>query len=99
MDQAIGCIDNVLGRTVVALQLKDAATGVDVLKLQDIVDIGTAKRIDTLCIVAHHTKVAMSVTELLHNQMLCKVGILILVHQHIAEIVLIFFQHFGMISE
>ena len=98
-DQAVGRIDDILGRTVVPLQLEDLATRIELLELKDIVDIGSAERIDTLCVVAHHTQVTAPFAQTFHNQMLGEVGILILVHQYILEIIAIFFQHVRMIPE
>ena len=98
-DQAVGRIDDILGRTVVPLQLEDLATRIELLELKDIVDIGSTERIDTLCVIAHHTQVTSSFAQAFYDQMLGKIGILILVHQYILEIITIFFQHIRMIPE
>ncbi len=59
MDQAIGRIYDILCRTVVAFQFEDTASRILILKLQDIIDISPAKRIDTLRIISHYTDTTM----------------------------------------
>ena len=41
----------------------------------------------------------MRFPELQHNAVLCKVGVLILVHQKVAELCLIACQHIGMVAK
>ena len=59
MDQAVCCVYNILRRTVIPFQLEDAAPRILVLKLQNIIDIRPAERIDTLCIIPDNTNAAV----------------------------------------
>lgn len=85
MDQAVCRIHNILCRTVIPFQFENTATRILVLELQDIIDIGSSERIDTLRIIPNHTDTPMHFAQTLNDQMLCKVRILILVHQHKLE--------------
>ena len=51
-DQTVGSIDDVLCRTVVALQFKQFCCGVLLLKAQYIVDACASEGIDALCVVS-----------------------------------------------
>ena len=79
-NQDIGGFDNALGTTVVLLQFIERSVGVVLLKIKNIADVGASKRINTLGVVAHHTNVLKARSQGLHDQVLCVVGILILIH-------------------
>ena len=53
-----------------------------VLELQDIIDSGSSERIDALRIISNHTDMPVHFAQALYDQMLGKVRILVLVHQH-----------------
>ena len=99
MDQAVCRIHNILCRTVIPFQFENTATRILVLELQDIIDIGSSERINTLRIIPNHTDTPMHFAQTLHDQMLCKVRILILVHQHKLEKAPVFLQYVRMIAE
>ena len=99
MNQTICRIYNILCRTVITLQFKYTASGILIFELQDIVDIGTTERIDTLCIIPYHTDAAMLLTKSLDYQVLRKVRVLILINQHELEETAVFLQHLRMVTE
>ena len=88
--QAIGSLHDELCRAIVLLQLKEARTLIHLLEVEDIVDIGTTKAVDALCIVTHHAHTTMLIRQLQDNLLLGVVGVLVLVDQHIAETLYIF---------
>ena len=98
-DQAVGCTDDGLGRTVILLQLEDFCVGIYLGEIQNIVDVGSPERVDALRIVTHHTNTLILLSELQHNAVLRIVGVLILVDKHITELLTIARQHFGKIAE
>ena len=97
--QAVGRADNGLGGTVILLQLEDLRIGIYFRKIENIVNIGTTEGVDTLCIIPHHTDMLMVLGKLQHDAVLCKIGILILIHQNVTELVLITRQHLGVVPE
>ena len=99
MNQTVCRIYNILCRTVITLQFKDTASRILIFELQDIVDIGTTERIDTLRIIPYHTDAAMLLTKSLDYQVLRKVRVLILINQHELEETAVFLQHLRMVTE
>ena len=92
-DDGVGGIQNVLGGTVVLLQANRAHTPILLFKTQDVLNIGAPEPIDALVIIAHHADVAIASRQQTGQQVLQMVGVLILVHQHIAELPLIVLPH------
>ena len=85
--------------TIVTLQFENATSGIKALETQDIVDVRSPEGVDTLGIVTYHTEVSLLATKLLHDLMLGKVGILILIHQNVAEEGTIASPHIGMVTK
>ena len=56
-DDGIGRIDNIFGGTVILFQSVQFYLMVIFLKIQYIVDVGSAKTINTLRIISHHTNI------------------------------------------
>ena len=98
-DDAVGSIHNVLRRTIVALQLDELRRGILGGKLQDVVDVGATKSVDALRIVAHHTDGGVRAGELPDDGMLCRVGVLILVHQDVLKALAIMFTHLRLLTK
>jgi len=98
-NQAIGCVDNGLGGTVILLQLEQAAFRIIFFEFEDVVNIGTPERIDALGIIAHHTYPVVFLGQLLDDEVLGKVGVLVFIDQNKPEAVLIGSQHLRMIPE
>ena len=82
-NQTVCSLNNQLSRTIVLLQLKQLSALILLLEIQDIVDVGTTETIDTLCVVTNHAHLTRLLCQLKQNSLLCIVGILILIHQHI----------------
>jgi len=95
VDDGICRIDNVLGRAIVLLQTVHGNIVVILLKIEDVVNVRPAESIDTLCIVAHHTNILKLIGKRTYNEILGVVGILVLIHQNIAETVLVLSQYIG----
>ena len=89
----IGCIQNGLGRTVILLQPDGSGTPVLLFKVQDILDGSTTETVNTLVVVTHHTDIFVAACQQAGQQVLHMVGILILVHQDIAEFPLVILPH------
>ena len=98
-DEAVGSGDNRLGGAIVLFELEDSEIGVLLLQIENVADVGSAKRVDALRIVTHDTEVVMTLHQLVDNKVLGKVGVLVLVDQDISELVLIKFQHVGIVAE
>ncbi len=88
-----------LGGTVVLFQLENLQIRVGVFKIQYVADVGSAKRVYALGIIAHNTKTVVLFCELGHNDMLCEIGVLILVDKYVSEKILIMAQHIGIVSQ
>ena len=95
-DHGVGRIQNVLGRTVILLQPDHSRTLILLFEAEDILNIGAAKAVDTLVVIAHHADIAVSPRQQAGQQILQMIGILIFVHQHITELPLIVLAHLRM---
>ena len=85
-NQRIGSLYDELCGTVVLLKFEEACTlRILLLEIQDVVNVGTTKRIDTLCIIANDTDTTVLLGKLQHDFLLRIVGVLILVDEHIAK--------------
>ena len=62
-------------------------------------DVGTSERVNTLRIVAHDTNILMHRRQFLRDHVLHVVGVLILIHHDVFELVLPFITHIQMIVE
>ena len=71
--------------------------GIILLEIKDVRQVGTTPRIDGLVVVAHDHDVAMLSREQLSERVLSVVGVLILVHQQVAEPILIDLEHLFMV--
>ena len=74
------------------LQLVDHAIGVVPLKVQDVLDVGASEAVDALRVVPHHTDILSGGAELADDQVLGEVGVLILVDQNEAKLLLVLVQ-------
>lgn len=97
--QAVGGRNDGLGGAIVLFQLKDLRTRIYLCEIQDIVDVGSPEGVDALRVIAHHTDVLMLFCQLKHNAVLGKVGVLVLVHQNIAELRPIACKHLRTVAE
>ena len=95
--QAIGCIHYRLCRAIILLQLEQACPLVLLRKLQYVIDVCSAEGVYALRIVAHHTHVLVLGGQLPYDGMLRIVRVLILVHQHVAELASILGPYLGVL--
>ena len=98
-DHRIGRIDDGAGRAVVLLQLEDHGVGKILLEREDILDLGPAEGVDRLRVVAHDADLRMQLRKAADDDVLGVVGVLILVHQNIFELLLITRQHVGSVAQ
>ena len=104
LHQTVGGIHYLGRRTVVALQLEDMHVFVNTLEIKYIVNLRTSEGIDTLVVVAHYAYLLVLAGEQQHYLLLHRIGILILVDQHVlepvgvasADILVVFEQEVGM---
>ena len=96
-DQAGGRAEDVAGRAVIALEPDDLGAGEVGLEPENVVHLRAAPAIDRLIVVADAANIAVALGEQAQPEILRHVGVLILVHQHIEEALLIFFQHVGVL--
>ena len=90
---------NMGGRAVILFQPHHNRARKILFKPQDIAHLGPAPAIDRLVIIAHAADVLMRLRQKPQPKVLADVGILVLVHQNIAEPALILFQHIGIFLE
>ena len=83
------------GGAVVLFQLEQLGLRVVFFEVEDVLDVGAAKGVDALGIVSHHTDILMHGAQLLDDEVLGEVGVLVLVHQDVAEAVLVFVEQIG----
>ena len=98
-NQARGRAEDVPGRAVIAFEPDDLGAGKVGLEAQDVVHLGAAPAIDRLIVVADAANIAVALREQPQPQILRDVGVLILVHQHIEEALLVFREHVGVLLE
>ena len=99
VNKAVGGIDDILGRAVVTLQFEQFGTRVAVLEREDILNRSPAKTVYTLCIITHHAYMVLRFSQQFDNQVLCVVGILVLIHQHVPEPLLVALTHLGVVVQ
>ena len=92
-DQPRGGGEDVRGGTVVLFQPDDLRAGEIRLEPQDVADLGPAPAIDRLVVVADAADVAMCLRQQPQPQVLRDVGVLVFVHEDIAEALLPLRQH------
>ena len=85
----IGRIQNGLGGTVVLLQADGAAAPVLLFKAEDIFNGSAPEAVDALVVVTYHADVLIFPRQQGSEQVLHVVGILVLIHQNIAEFLLV----------
>ena len=84
---------------VVLLQTDRPGVGILLLEIQDIFDISAPETVNGLVVVTHHAEILPPPCQERGQQILHMVGVLVLVHQHIAEFVLIVGQHLRLLPQ
>jgi hypothetical protein len=88
-DQARGGGQDVRGRAVVALEPDHLGPGEVLFEAQDVADLGPAPAIDRLVVVADAAEIVVAAGEQAQPEVLGHVGVLVLVDQEVAELLLI----------
>ena len=87
------------GAPVILFQPHHAGVWEILLEFQDVSYIGAPPSVDALVVIAAYTDVAVLLGHKGDYLILKTVGVLILIHQDVAETVLVVFQHLGHIQE
>ena len=95
-DHAGGGGEDMLRRAIVLLQLHDRRARKILLEPQDVAHLGPAPAIDRLVVVADAADVLVRRRQQPQPQVLRDVGVLVFVHEDIAEPPLVLFQHIRM---
>ena len=98
-DDAVGSVQYVGGGTVILFQTNGLGTGEHLLKVQDIFNRSTAEFVDGLVVIAHHADVVGAARQQAHQVELRNAGILIFVHNDIAEFLLVVFPRLGVLLQ
>ncbi|MNN21633.1 hypothetical protein D3C81_1349620 [compost metagenome] len=88
-----------LGRAVVTLQLDDLGAGEVAFEAQDVVHLGPAPAVDRLIVVADAADIAGRGGQQPQPQVLGDVGVLVLVHQNVAEAIAIFRRQISVLRQ
>src|SRR5436190_997843 len=84
-----------LCRAVVLLQANDLGVWKILLEVKDVAYLRAAEPVDRLCVIADHEEVAVLLCEQLQEPVLRAVGVLILVDQHLLELVRVAVAYVG----
>ena len=98
-DHRIGGVEDVLGAAVVLLQHHDADVVEGSLELEDVADVGATEGVDRLVGVAHRGHLAAFGAQADHQLVLHRVGVLVLVHEHMGEPLPPALQHLRAVPE
>ena len=96
---SVGCVQDILGGTVVLLQLNYLSPRKCLLKAQDILDIGASEFVNGLIIITYHADIPVFSGQQIDELELHHIGILVLVHHYVTETLLIIIQHIRNILE
>ena len=88
-DDGVGGVQDGLGGAVILLQTDGPRPLVLIFKIQDVLDGGAPEPVDGLIVIAHHAQIFVPARQKAGQQILHVIGVLILVHQDIAEFSLI----------
>ena len=84
-NNGVGKLQNMLGRTVVALQLKHLCIFEILFKVQNVFNLRPSPAVNGLVVIANGKQIAVDGRKIADNFILYRVGILELVHQNVAE--------------
>ena len=98
-DQGVGCLYDQLRRTVVLFQFEESGILILRLEIENVIDIGTTERVDTLGIITHDTHFLALFRQLINNSLLGIVGVLILINQYELELLDIFLSDILVVLE
>ena len=91
--------EDMRGRPIILLQPHNLRAGKILLEAQDVVDLRSAPAIDRLVVIPHAANIIVPLRQQPQPQILRHVGVLILVHQDVAEPVVVVGEHFLVLGE
>ena len=98
-DDGVGGFQDAARGAVVLLELDDLELGVVLLQQLQVLDVRAAPGIDRLIVVAHRGEGAAHARQQLEQAVLGAVGVLVLVDEQVAQLVLPALAHFGVLVE
>src|SRR3546814_1174151 len=98
-NDAVGRIHDILRGAIILLQFEYLQVRVIFFKIQDVLDIRSPERINTLGIVTYHTDILMDSREPFYDQILGKIRVLVLVNHDVPKLLLVLVQSFEVRSE
>ena len=99
VDKTVGCIDDVLRRTVVTLQFEELGSLIAVLEVQYVLYRCPAETVYTLRIITYDTYMVLRFSQQFDYQVLRMVGVLVLIHQHVPEPLLVALAHLAVVTQ
>ena len=99
LDDAVGGIQDIGGGAIVLFQANGLCAGIELFKVEDILNGSPTEAVDALVVIAHHADVALRTGEQADQAELCHAGILIFVHQQVAVFVLVELPHIRMFGQ
>ena len=90
----VGSVQNVLGGAVILLQADGPCVFIALLEAENVGYVRTPEAVNALVVIAHHANVAVRACQQARQEKLQVVGILVLVNEYIAELILIVCPHF-----
>ena len=89
-----------MGRgAVVLFEFEELRVGVILFEIEDVLNVGPAEGVNALGIVPHHADIFMHRPQLLDDEVLGKVGVLVLVDKDVLEAVLVLAEQVGKITQ
>ena len=98
-DDRVGRVEDDLRAAVVLVEHDRGEVGERVLELGDVADVGAAKAVDRLRLVADDGDLAAVLGQQDGELVLGQVGVLVLVDQDVLEALLVAAQHVGVLAE
>lgn len=99
LDDTVGCVEDVGGGAIVLLQTDGLGAGIELFKVEDIFNGSTTEAVDALVVIAHYADVALRPGKQADQTELCHAGVLILVHQQVAVLILVELPHVRVVGQ
>ena len=99
LDDAVGCVEDIGGGAVVLLQSDGLGAGIEFFKVENVLNGSATEAVDALVVIAHNADVALWPGEQADQTELRHAGILILIHQQVAVLVLVELPHVRVFSQ